>query len=1316
MSYFFKNTRRFSISLACLLLVITLAAGTFAYSVNGLPEVFLAPDDSEALSKPAGAEDDPMPDFTDAVFEDEPEEEDRLTLTNMAYNMPSSLKAVYLVPGTDFIKEKDMEASAVKAELDEATGAAAKLGMNAVVIDTTYNTDTIYETAGSVAMFPGDGIMEHAVDAARNAGLAVFARFDVSLYGDAEAVARNAGEFAAKYRLDGILTDGYTTETPDADYGEYMENGGAIGFENYLRQSAAEKVRAVTKAVHAAAPDTAVGLLADAVWANESDDENGSGTKATYRTLIDGHADTRSFVLHRFVDFVAVENFTLSSDENVPFDVVAEWWSDVAVEADMPMYIVHAANKISSENWPADMMTQQAAEISHFEAYRGSMFNTLSAMPTEEEEDQAAEPVQTTPVNTTPANNPPPVTTTPVNVQPVQPEPVQPAEYDDDEDDDDDDEEYFDSYTDDEDDDFESDIDDGDDDNGGSSGLIKEIYPTGILIAMEDDIIEVSVTARSGSDVTATINGDSFSLEEDSGSGSYVEYTGWYEVPSSDDYSSSEYQYLGGLSVKAKRNGDTETFDGAFLATSSNRIPVRVRAEQARTYPANTKDNVPIPTLYPLPAGTVDYVVSGAQKYTSARNEKFEFVTLESGVRVETKDIVKIERGPGNNNKITGMAVTSQKNSRYTYITLRMDERVAFKFAYGSSGVAIKFMNTTKTPTSKSLSSNPLFTKATWADGNTLTLNFVKKDGFMGYKAYYDTNGNLVFRFKNPPKSINGAKIAIDPGHGGSDRGAEGYNSQYPEKVITAALSKTIAEELENRGADVLLMNSAGIEGPERAQMAEKWGADMLISVHCNSSSVNPNATGTETFYFYPFSRQLAVQATARVSDSYDVDNRGAKPSYYHVTLSPQMSSIILETGFMSNQSDYSKLLKSSNHERIAEGLADSVEAAIKAAYTGVSASGSDSSASSNDDDDDDDRYPGADEEVEDIWFDEDSITLEIGKTLTLEPRIEPEDAEGAELSWKSSSSTVLSVSTTGKIKALKTGTATVTATAEDGSKKKASVKVTVVKEGSGISDEGVTLKSSDEVYEDEDDVTVHTSVPVRLKIINEDDKQVRNSDFKWKSSKTSVASVDSHGVVTGKKKGECVITATAKNIELEWDITVSTEKIKVTSIKVERDEIYLERGGTQQLVWEVLPKDATDKTIKWKSSNTRVVTVDENGLLKGINANAGKCTVTGKAENGKAEVTIEIKVVKDAIKVEEIELDTNRLEMPVGSNDVLKVSEIYPDDSTNSAVTWKSSKPSIVTVDENGKLKALKKGTAIITVTAVGNKKATDECEITVY
>ena len=81
---------------------------------------------------------------------------------------------------------------------------------------------------------------------------------------------------------------------------------------------------------------------------------------------------------------------------------------------------------------------------------------------------------------------------------------------------------------------------------------------------------------------------------------------------------------------------------------------------------------------------------------------------------------------------------------------------------YSSNAITIDFHYTDSVPDDLSLSKNPLFSSATWS-GSTLSLKL--KSGFLGYKAYYESDtGYLVFRCNNPPASMSSARIVIDPG------------------------------------------------------------------------------------------------------------------------------------------------------------------------------------------------------------------------------------------------------------------------------------------------------------------------------------------------------------------------------------------------------------------------------------------------------------------------------------------------------------------------------------------------------------------------
>ena len=118
-----------------------------------------------------------------------------------------------------------------------------------------------------------------------------------------------------------------------------------------------------------------------------------------------------------------------------------------------------------------------------------------------------------------------------------------------------------------------------------------------------------------------------------------------------------------------------------------------------------------------------------------------------------------------------------------------------------------------------------------------------------------------------------------------------------------------------------------------------------------------------------------------------------------------------------------------------------------------------------------------------------------------------------------------------------------------------------------------------------------------------------------WSSEDESIAKVSNTGVVTGISSGTTTIICTANDgsgIKASAEVTVITA---VSSIKFEKKEISIYQSNYQKLTPTVFPEDATDKKIKWESSDTNKVKVNENGLITGISV--GTATITATAMDG---------------------------------------------------------------------------------------------------
>ena len=116
-----------------------------------------------------------------------------------------------------------------------------------------------------------------------------------------------------------------------------------------------------------------------------------------------------------------------------------------------------------------------------------------------------------------------------------------------------------------------------------------------------------------------------------------------------------------------------------------------------------------------------------------------------------------------------------------------------------------------------------------------------------------------------------------------------------------------------------------------------------------------------------------------------------------------------------------------------------------------------------------------------------------------------------------------------------------------------------------------------------------------------------------WSSSKKSVATVSSSGVVTAKKKGTCVITAKFGNRKLTCKVTVKGVR-KVKKVTLSKTKITLTVGSSCKLLASVSPTNASKKTVTWSSSKKSVAKVT-NGTVKALKA--GTATITVKAKDG---------------------------------------------------------------------------------------------------
>ena len=346
---------------------------------------------------------------------------------------------------------------------------------------------------------------------------------------------------------------------------------------------------------------------------------------------------------------------------------------------------------------------------------------------------------------------------------------------------------------------------------------------------------------------------------------------------------------------------------------------------------------------------------------------------------------------------------------------------------------------------------------------------------------------------------------------------------------------------------------------------------------------------------------------------------------------------------------------------------------------------------------------------VTDVTLSKTSVSVMEAESTTVTATVAPSNATNKSVTWTSSDTSVATVSG-GVIKGVSVGTATITASSNNGIK--ATVKVTVKENTSIVKPTGVTVTPSTLTLQS----GASGSLTATVTPSTATDKSVT-----WTSSNASVATVDSSGAVKAVGKGTATITAATSN-GLTATATVTVEGKSTPYIE---NGVYFEKPSSWGTGINVYIYDSsTDKAIgsgwpgtamtsggdnvyyyefKPSSSTVKVIFNDGSNQVPASQqpgfdfVNRGYYTTNGYDHTVEKETTVDVTSVS---------LDKTTATVNVGST-VKLTATVAPSNATDSTVTWSSSNTSVATVS-NGTVTGKAAGTAVITAASSNGKKAT--------
>lgn len=212
-------------------------------------------------------------------------------------------------------------------------------------------------------------------------------------------------------------------------------------------------------------------------------------------------------------------------------------------------------------------------------------------------------------------------------------------------------------------------------------------------------------------------------------------------------------------------------------------------------------------------------------------------------------------------------------------------------------------------------------------------INF--ENSLFGYTSKFNNDNELVIEVSKIPtinksKPLSNIKITIDAGHGGNEYGAIGCLGTK-EKDINLSIAKSLKNKLIKSGAYVIMTrdNDKYVSLSDRIKISNDANSQIFISIHNNAlpdSLANQKRTGSEVYYFYPQSKQLAEDVLDGITAKAKTNNNGIKQQSFAVIRNTQSPSILIELTYIINPEDNSKLINKNFQNSLADGIVKGLE------------------------------------------------------------------------------------------------------------------------------------------------------------------------------------------------------------------------------------------------------------------------------------------------------------------------------------------------------------------------------------------------------
>ena len=346
-----------------------------------------------------------------------------------------------------------------------------------------------------------------------------------------------------------------------------------------------------------------------------------------------------------------------------------------------------------------------------------------------------------------------------------------------------------------------------------------------------------------------------------------------------------------------------------------------VTADQgvARTGPSSDYSRIT-----PLPAGTRAAITGREGKY----------IRLDYGGWIKEEETTVSSASVPPRSLIRGISASQQGD--WTDVVFPLQTPVPITVRQDDHSLTLTLHNTTPQTDTIYFSNDPVVERMDFnsvlPDSAEYTIHF-KKPQQWGYKLHYEGT-SLILSLKHAPphNSLRGTTILIDPGHGSdNDFGSRGPTG-YPEKDVTLIVAKLLRNELQARGATVVLTREGDddLYPEDRVKMIDTTEPTLALSLHYNALPDGGDALGRRgvgSFWYNPQAHGLAAFLHNYIVQSLGRESYGVYWNNLALTRPTVAPSVLLELGFMINPEEFEWITDKDSQHKLAKTLAKGIDA-----------------------------------------------------------------------------------------------------------------------------------------------------------------------------------------------------------------------------------------------------------------------------------------------------------------------------------------------------------------------------------------------------